>query len=799
MGKLLLRIQLGVCTLGLLGVVAWIAYAGSNLSPAKQKAGAGVDRELEALLDLKLLVQAESPYKLGRHLQAEGASNAVSKAAALSRTAVPAFSAKGPLEALVRGLQAQVEVSASSDADDGPSPGDLGVSCNDAHPNADSPDMLHVVYASDVQQVEGVQASVASVVSSAAKPEELTIHIMVQNKFAKEFKERFGLHPICQGTVTVTGVLIRVHSVDPKLIEKAIAKIPQNVKKERGAIDVIENFARFYMHKVLPDKAQVVVYLDADTIVQADLAQLRNQLLQSGKTAGFVKRSTTVLMEMFLRTPKDCEWEGRARWKRLMKRSAYNVGVFAVNLQRWQETHALERVEAIIAAHNRCNGRLWVGGSQPPLLLAFLDHPEDQPDDFVVFDSAWNAGDLGWKKDLNKGKLSTKSVLHWNGNKKPWKEGGLYQDLWLPHRQRFDSLLKPYESGGKSKSKRSSAVVDPRRPVATSTLSPEEVAAQEACPSVRLLDDWSDPGLSIRSRSCIMGSSFGCGGEGSSVWTSGPCAGLFSVKEKPTVCGHAGPAVCASGSLPAPSHGCGLMLLTTYITTKKDWQRGKFARVQYSKVRRLYHSTVTKGINVTVLYDKLPVDFMQKYGNERFNFHQVDLTTFDKRYGVNDVRYFFFLQLIKAHPEWKTIFIVDLFDVRVPMNPCPGIQDGRLYVGKEQDRLRRHPWMKARFLRMGGHYVEWYSTLGEQTRILNCGITGGRRDVMLRLVSRMTQVLEDPNLEIRKKGKEDINLNMAALNYIVYNEFPDFISGAPLHSVYKRFENRRKDVWFIHK
>ena len=45
-----------------------------------------------------------------------------------------------------------------------------------------------------------------------------------------------------------------------------------------------------------------------------------------------------------------------------------------------------------------------------------------------------------------------------------------------------------------------------------------------------------------------------------------------------------------------------------------------------------------------------------------------------------------------------------------------------------------------------------------ELKILNCGITGGQRDVMLKLLSRMVQVLQDPALAIRQKN-EDINLS----------------------------------------
>ncbi|CAE7553233.1 GATL10 [Symbiodinium natans] len=707
---------------------------------------------------------------------------------------MPHFAAEGPLDGDLGGLQVS-NVGESSGSEAGAEfsdPSDEG--------GSGGPDMLHVVFASDENQVEGVQASVASVVSSTASPDELTIHIIVQARSLNTFKERFGIRLDCHATVSVTGVLIKVHSVEGQLIEKAVAKVSASLRKERGAIDTPENFARFYMHLIL--ERAVVIYLDADTIVQADLAELRKQLLASGKTIGFVARENEVRMDKFLRKPKGCSAQLGASWKTLMSLQAYNVGVFAVNLQRWKDQHVVERVEELVTQHNRCGGKLWVGGSQPPLLLAFLNLKQGEEKDYMVFPAEWNYGDLGWRKTMTAAKLQTKKVLHWNGNKKPWATDGLYKEMWLPHRQRFDSLLKPYSAspeGGSTQPPKKEATPKLKKstgPALTTTLSPEEKAAREACPSVRLLDEWIDG----TGASCVMGKSYGClePPKAEGMYAMAGCAGLFSVSGKATVCG-VGRTKCEPGAVPK-STDCGLMILTSYFTTKKDWQRGKYVKPTFSKIQKLYQTAVTNGLTVSILYDVLPQEFLDAYGSERFRFVQVNLTQFDRRYGVNDVRYFFFERLVQQNRDWKYIFIVDAFDVRSGMSPCSGMQPGKIYVGGEQDRLKKHPWMKARFQKMGGKYNQWYTTkVTDKLKILNCGITGGQRDVMLKLLSRMVQVLQDPALAIRQKN-EDINLNMAALNYILYVEFEGkFHYGPPVHSAYKRFENKRKDVWWVHK
>jgi len=263
--------------------------------------------------------------------------------------------------------------------------------------------------------------------------------------------------------------------------------------------------------------------------------------------------------------------------------------------------------------------------------------------------------------------------------------------------------------------------------------------------------------------------------------------------------------LCAPGAVPVPQASCGLMVLTTFFSTKKDWQRNKYVKPSVGKMRILFHSALQSGINITVVYDDLPSEMMGQYTHPRLHFAKVDTSEFDQRYGVNDVRYFYFDKLIRQNPDWRSVFIVDAFDVRSVLNPCGGSEaqrfdEKKLYIGGEREKLKGHPWMAVRFKKMGGKYEAWYKQTNPEF-ILNCGLTGGGRDIMLRLIHRMKEVLADKKLQVRQKSVTDeINLNMAALNWILYNEFPGkFVTGHPYHSNYKKFENKRRDVWFIHK
>lgn len=656
---------------------------------------------------------------------------------------------------------------------------------------------LHVVYACAPDQIAGLQASIASVIASSMAPRRVTVHLLVLEELLEDFLGDFGL-PIeadvapCLATMLLGGSRVRIHPINRTLVSRAVAHVPQKVLVERGAINSVENFARFYMHVIL--EHTIVIYLDTDTIVQADLFRLQQLLSESGQTIGFVAREGNVTMDNFLRSPQVCdvtEYSALSDWSALRSKPAYNVGVLAVNLKRWAALRVTQRIEALVTLHNACDGGLWIGGSQAPLLLVFLSVQKGSLPEYTVFDAAWNGVDLGWKTDIGSEALGEKLVLHWNGKHKPWLDIGLHREVWMTHCQHFAAIAQLW----------------PTMDAVTTTLAPREVVARVHCPvdRVELMDEWTEGASRRRGKvvsRCRLGDTFGCSSEG--MWTERGCLGLFNVSGKTTPCGcscvvGARRHECSPGKFPEPESRCGLMILTSFFTTKQDWQRRTYTKADFSLIHGLYKSATQHGLNVTFVYDKLPASFLARYASARFAFEQVSMLDYDWHYGVNDVRYFFYYMLIKEHPEWKTIFLVDAFDVQVRMNPCARMAPDMLYVGSEEENLDDHPWIKRRFERLGGEYMTWYnSPLSANKSILNCGLIGGHRWMILRLLGQILRVLSDTSLAVRVSG-ESINLNMAALNYVVYTRVPVFSTGEPLHSPYKAYDTERNDVWFVHK
>jgi len=257
---------------------------------------------------------------------------------------------------------------------------------------------------------------------------------------------------------------------------------------------------------------------------------------------------------------------------------------------------------------------------------------------------------------------------------------------------------------------------------------------------------------------------------------------------------------CRIGSLRGLDGTCGLMIITTFLTTKMDPQRGNFVDANFTKIRALYLTALWHRLNVTVLYDDLPRSVLQRYACSRFQFARVQLNTLDKQYGLNDVRYFLFDWIVREHPEWRMIFILDAFDVQVGMNPCSRLRDDVLYVGSEPSELKSNPGVLLMFHDLGGKYNAWYRREVQEAQTLNGGIMGGHRVIVQEFLSQMLAVLSDPRLSVRRRIGGTINVDMAALNYVVHTSFIErAITGEPVHSVYKGYQTERTDVWFIHK
>jgi len=174
----------------------------------------------------------------------------------------------------------------------------------------------------------------------------------------------------------------------------------------------------------LPRNSDRAVWLDADVVVQADVAELADVVVQhSSKTVAFAKYpgsslgfdgAYTIMSDLTNRS-----WAKANIDPRVLKYPVWNVGVLGFNMQRMREHKLRDRALHWVQLSQDV-GLAKRGGSQTPLDLAALVHPGEEDDPFIEVDPSWNCW-WGFMGMLTKPEeVHACKVLHFAGRDKPW-------------------------------------------------------------------------------------------------------------------------------------------------------------------------------------------------------------------------------------------------------------------------------------------------------------------------------------------------------------------------------------------
>ena len=171
-------------------------------------------------------------------------------------------------------------------------------------------------------------------------------------------------------------------------------------------------------------------------------------------------------------------------------------------------------------------------------------------------------------------------------------------------------------------------------------------------------------------------------------------------------------------------------------------------------------------------------------------------------FNPNVYRYAIYHQFIQAHQhQLRYIFLTDVSDVVMLNNPFLDpffvTQPQHIFCGDEPTTLNNE-WMQehsAHFRQQVAGY-EAYEISNAAEVLLNCGIIGGHIQLMKNFVETLWQFHEKYNCNNPTAYTGD----MGAFNYILRSQYPTQIChGAPINTLFKSYENDRKDVWFRHK
>lgn len=258
-------------------------------------------------------------------------------------------------------------------------------------------------------QFTGALAAINSIVRNTEHPQEISFHFVVGVGESPEFL-----------------VSIRKHFPDPAFRYEIKEFSPNQLLEDyiragqaftyATSESQVMNFSRFYLGEIYSGLGKVI-YLDADLVVRADIADLFHLGSLEGHVLAAVPDGTFESWEEYTK-------KGSKHLRHIASdQLTFNAGVFVSDLSRWQEQDVLKKLEGWIKIHRQALEDFYFG-TQSIMNLAFYR-------DFQPLPPAWNVQPLGWHDDIPEETIRNGKILHWSGKKKPWLADGLYKDYWI--------------------------------------------------------------------------------------------------------------------------------------------------------------------------------------------------------------------------------------------------------------------------------------------------------------------------------------------------------------------------------
>uniref|UniRef100_J3MYI7 Hexosyltransferase n=1 Tax=Oryza brachyantha TaxID=4533 RepID=J3MYI7_ORYBR len=295
----------------------------------------------------------------------------------------------------------------------------------------EDPKLYHYALFSD--NVLAAAVAVNSTIVHAKKPADHVFHIVTDRLNYAAMKMWFLANPLGEATIQIQNIeeftwLNSTYSPVMKQLESQSmidyyfkngqARRDENPKFRNPKYLSILNHLRFYLPEIFP-KLSKVLFLDDDIVVQQDLSaiwsiDLKGKVNGAVETCGetfhrfdkYLNFSNPLIANNF--DPRACGW-------------AYGMNLF--DLSEWRR----QKITNVYHNWQRLNEnrQLWKLGTLPAGLVTFWNRT-------FPLDHSWHQLGLGYNPNINEKDIRRASVIHYNGNLKPWLEIGLakYRKYW---------------------------------------------------------------------------------------------------------------------------------------------------------------------------------------------------------------------------------------------------------------------------------------------------------------------------------------------------------------------------------
>ena len=219
----------------------------------------------------------------------------------------------------------------------------------------------------------------------------------------------------------------------------------------------------------------------------------------------------------------------------------------------------------------------------------------------------------------------------------------------------------------------------------------------------------------------------------------------------------------------------------------------------YELVRNWAESVAEAKLRGFIFHNNFSKATCKKYENEYISFLKVD---YNQQFNPNVFRYFVYRDFLREHVALlKSIFITDVSDVTLIKNPFTDPyfikNPDAIFCGDEPKTLH-NDWMvshSANLRKKITDYSEYENRFGNEA-LLNCGIIGSTAPLLLNFIQKLCTIHHEANCENHTAFTGD----MGAFNYLARTQFNNQLRhGSPVNTVFKMYQDERKDCWFKHK
>lgn len=211
------------------------------------------------------------------------------------------------------------------------------------------------------------------------------------------------------------------------------------------------------------------------------------------------------------------------------------------------------------------------------------------------------------------------------------------------------------------------------------------------------------------------------------------------------------------------------VVIACYFAGVPDAQReGKKWAADETAINKLRQSVQRKGLEFVLIHNC---------------FDLPNLTTISRSPYFE--RWFKEWQYLRDHPEINNVFVVDATDVDMLNNPFTHIESGKLYVGDEPSQTIGCDWLVRNHPNNAQYFIQ-----NANKTLLNCGVVGGNRQIVMDLLQDMYRY----GFWQHKEQTE-----MGIFNYLCHTKYADRVEyGRHVTTLFKRFETS-SSAWFRHK